>query len=177
VTFVVAAAENGVIGKDGRLPWRIRSELAGFRAATLGKPIVMGRKTYDSIGKPLDRRTNIVVSRDTGFAAPGIVVAYAVASALALARGDALRRGVDEICVIGGAEIFNQTMSEADRLRITHVRLRPDGDTFLPPVDPAVWREVSRSQHEAGPGDDAGYAVADYERVRRDETARKGQQA
>lgn len=164
VTFIVAVAENGVIGKDGRLPWRVKSELAGFRAATIGKPLVMGRKTYDSIGRPLDRRTNIVVTRDGVFTAPGIVVATGVATALEVARGDALRRGVDEICVIGGAEIFAQTMAHADRLRITYVHLRPDGDTFMPPIDPEIWREVSRTEHEPKPGDDAGYAIAIYER-------------
>src|SRR5580692_11943085 len=102
ITLVAALAENGVIGRDGTLPWRLKSDMVHFRALTMGKPVVMGRKTYLSIGKPLPGRTTIVVSRDPAFAAPGIVVASSLDAALAVARGDALRRNVDTIVVAGG---------------------------------------------------------------------------
>src|SRR5262249_7953955 len=121
IILVAAVAENGVIGQGGRLPWRLKSDLQHFRAATIGKPVVMGRKTYASIGKPLKDRTNIVVSRDRTFAAPGVLVAPSVEAALAAARGDALRRGVDAVVVIGGADIYAQCMAHANRLLITQV--------------------------------------------------------
>src|SRR6185369_12381119 len=108
LVLVVAVADNGVIGQGGRLPWRLKSEMAHFRRVTMGKPVVMGRKTFLSIGKPLAGRSNIVVSRDLSFAAPGVVVAPDIEAALTVARGDALRRGATEIAVIGGADIYAQ---------------------------------------------------------------------
>ena len=143
--LVAAVAENGVIGQGGTLPWRLKSDMAHFRAITLGKPVVMGRKTYQSLSrKPLPGRTNIVVSRDRSFTAPGILVAPSVEAALAAARGDALRRSADAIAVIGGADLYAQTMTLADRLVITRVHLQPAGDTVFPPIDPKVWREAER---------------------------------
>jgi dihydrofolate reductase len=165
IVLVAAVAENGVIGQGGQLPWRLKSEMAHFRAATIGKPVVMGRKTYASIGKPLKDRSNIVVTRDRHFTAPGVLVAPSVEAALAVARGDALRRGVDEIAVIGGAEIYAQCMAQADRLLITQVHLRPTGDTKFPIIDPATWSAAGRSEHEAGPGDEAGFSVIEYRRI------------
>jgi dihydrofolate reductase len=164
LTLVVAAADNDVIGSDGRLPWRLKSEMAHFRDATIDKPVVMGRKTFLSIGKPLKGRTNIVISRDPDFALPGIIVAPSVAAGLAVARGDALRRGAGEIAVIGGADVYRQTLPVADRLLFTRVHLQPDGDTTFPPIDPTVWIERSRTEHPAGPQDDAPFAVLIYER-------------
>ncbi|HTS42471.1 MAG TPA: dihydrofolate reductase [Xanthobacteraceae bacterium] len=165
VVLIAAVAENGVIGHDNQLPWRLPSDLKRFRAATMGKPIVMGRKTFLSIGKPLDGRTNIVVTRDAAFAAAGIVVANDLDAALDVARGDALRRGADAIAVIGGTEIFQQTMTRADRLDITLVHAKPAGDTYFPEIDPKVWRETERREHPAGPQDDAGYAHITYMRA------------
>jgi dihydrofolate reductase len=164
VVLVAAIALNGVIGKKGALPWRLKSDLQHFRQLTMGKPVIMGRKTYVSIGKPLSGRTNIVVSRDRDFGAAGILVAPSVDAALAAARGDALRRGVREIAVIGGAEIYQQTMAKADRLVITRVQLQPEGDTGFPPVDDTIWEEVSCTQHSVGPEDEASSAVHLYER-------------
>jgi len=164
VTFVVAVADNGVIGQGGGLPWRLKSDMQHFRAATMGKPVVMGRKTYLSIGKPLAGRTNIVVSRDRAFAAPGVLVAPSIEAALTVARGDALRRGAAEIAVIGGADIYAQTMTAADRLVVTRVHLRPAGDTKFPSVDPNVWKEVERAEHRAGPHDEADFTIVVYER-------------
>ena len=164
IVVVVAVADNGVIGQGGRLPWRLRSELAHFRRVTVGKPVVMGRKTFLSIGKPLAGRTNIVASRDASFAAPGVVVAPSVEAALTVARGDALRRGATEIAVIGGADIYAQTMPLADRLVVTRVHLKPDGDTTFPAVDPHVWQETEAVEHHAEPGDDASFGVRVYRR-------------
>jgi dihydrofolate reductase len=153
-----------VIGQGGGLPWRLKSDLRNFRAITMGKPVVMGRKTYLSIGKPLPGRTNIVVSRNPNFAAPGIVVVSSIAAALAVARGDALRRAADAVAVIGGADLYGATIGCADRLVITRVHLRPAGDTLFPAIDPELWREVARSEHAAGPEDAAGFTVLVYER-------------
>lgn len=164
LVLVVAVADNGVIGQGGRLPWRLKSELAHFRRVTMGKPIVMGRKTYLSIGKPLAGRTNIVVSRDRAFTAPGVLVAPNIEAALTVARGDALRRGAAEIAVIGGADIYAQTMTAADRLVVTRVHLRPGGDTKFPSVDSNVWKEVERVEHRAGPHDEADFTIVVYER-------------
>jgi dihydrofolate reductase len=159
LVLVVAVAENGVIGQGGRLPWRLKSELAHFRRVTMGKPIVMGRRTYLSIGRPLPGRTNIVVSSDRGFAAPGVVAAPSLEAALTLARADALRRNAAEIAIVGGAGLYAQTLALADRLVVTRVHLRPEGDTKFPSIDPDVWRETERSEHPAGPGDEAGITV------------------
>jgi dihydrofolate reductase len=165
IVLIAAVAENGVIGQAGGLPWRLKSDLRHFRAVTMGRPVVMGRKTFHSIGHPLAGRTNIVVSRDPDFAAPGVLVAPSVEAAVAAARGDALRRAADAIAVIGGADIYSHTMALADRLMITHVHLRPEGDTRFPVIDPELWKEVARSEHQPGPEDAAGYALLVYERA------------
>ena len=162
IVLLAAVAENGVIGRDNALPWRQRSDLKRFKALTMGKPVVMGRKTYESIGKPLPGRTNIVVTRNPKFAADGVLVARNVETALALAREDARQRGADEIMVIGGTEIFAQTMAVADRLEITEVHAKPAGDTFFPPIDRKHWREAARSKHPAGPHDEAPYSYVTY---------------
>jgi dihydrofolate reductase len=165
IVFVVAVSENGVIGRGGALPWRLKSDLKRFRKLTWGHPVIMGRKTYASIRKPLDGRTNIVVSRDRSFAVPGVLVAASLEAALAAARGDALRRSVAAIMVIGGADIYAQVMDRATRLEITRVHARPAGDVMFPAIDPAVWREVARSEHPAGPDDEAGFTILSYERT------------
>ena len=165
IVLLVAVADNGVIGRDNGLPFRQGSDLKRFKALTMGKPVLMGRKTYRSIGKPLPGRTNIVVSRDPGFAVPDVLVAPSLGAALAAARGDALRRGAGEIVVIGGTDIFTQTMALADRMEITHVHARPDGDTYFPPIDAGQWRESVRRDHPAGPKDDAAFTYATYSRI------------
>jgi dihydrofolate reductase len=162
IVLLAAVADNGVIGRENALPFRQSSDLKRFKAMTMGKPIVMGRKTYDSIGKPLPGRTNIVISRDPSFTAPGIVATTSVKAALATARGDALRRGADEIVVIGGTEIFVQTMPIADRLEITQVHAQPAGDTFFPPIDEKRWRETARNDYPAGPRDEANFTYVTY---------------
>ncbi len=165
ITLVAAVAENGVIGRGNALPWRLKSDMAHFRALTMGKPVVMGRKTYLSIGKPLKGRTTIVVSRDRTFAALGIVVAPSLDAALTTARGDALRRGADAIVVAGGADIYAQAMPQATGLAITEMHMRAEGDVRFPAIDAKLWREIGRSEHEAGAEDDAGFAFVSYQRV------------
>ncbi|MBI3705810.1 MAG: dihydrofolate reductase [Rhizobiales bacterium] len=162
IVLVAAIGENNIIGRDGQLPWRLKSDLRHFRTLTLDKPVIMGRKTFQSIGKALDRRTNIVITRDANFAAPGAVTAPSFAAALDLARQDAAARGADEIMIIGGSDVFAAALPLADRLEITHVHASPAGDVKFPPIDPKVWREVSRSENNAGPQDDAGFAVVTY---------------
>ena len=164
IVLVAAVAANGVIGQAGRLPWRLRSDMARFRGATFGKPVVMGRKTYISIGKPLAGRTNIVVSRAPSFSAAGVLVAPSIETALTIARGDALRRGTDEIAVIGGADIFRDTLPVAARLLITWVQLDPEGDTRFPSIDKEAWEEISRANHPRGEDDDAQFTVSLYAR-------------
>lgn len=164
LVIVAAVADNNVIGNKGKLPWHLHSDLRHFRALTLDKPVIMGRKTFQSIGKPLDRRTNIVVSRDKKFAPAGVTVAPSFKAALDIAKSDAKRRGTEEIAVIGGSAIFADAMPLADRLEITHVHAKPDGDVHFPPIDLKHWREEKREVRDAGPNDDAGFAIATYVR-------------
>jgi dihydrofolate reductase len=164
IVLIVAVAENGVIGADGAIPWRLKSDQARLKAMTMGKPIVMGRKTFMSLRRPLPGRTNIVVTRDGNFRSPGAVVTTSFADARAIARGDALRRFATEIAVIGGAEIYAQWMDSADRLEITEVHARPDGDTHFAAIDGAVWQEVARERHPAGPDDSADFSYVTYRR-------------
>jgi dihydrofolate reductase len=162
IVLVAAIGENLVIGRDGQLPWRLKSDLQHFRKVTLNRPVIMGRKTHDSIGKLLAGRTNIVLTRDLRLVAPGAVLATSLHAALGFARADAAKRGVDEIIVIGGSDIFAATMPMADRLEITHVHASPEGDALFPPIEPDVWQEVSREDHYAGPDDDASFTLATY---------------
>jgi dihydrofolate reductase len=162
IVLVAAIGANNMIGRDGQLPWRLKSDLAHFRRVTIDRPVVMGRKTFASIGKALDRRTNIVITRDAHFTAPGVLTAASFDAALALARKDAAARGIDEIMIIGGSDVFAASLPLADRLEITHVHASPEGDVTFSPIDPTIWREVSRIEHAAGPQDDAGFAVATY---------------
>jgi dihydrofolate reductase len=165
IVLVAAIAENGVIGRGNALPWRLKSDMAHFREVTMGKPVVMGRKTYLSVGRPLKGRTAIVVSRDPSFAAPGVAVAPSLDAALTAARGDALRRGADAIVIAGGAEIYAQIMERATRLAITQVHMRADGDAHFPPIDAAQWQEIARSEHAAAADDEAAFAIVDYVRA------------
>jgi dihydrofolate reductase len=164
IIILAAVAENGVIGRGDALPWRLKSDMVHFRAVTMGKPVVLGRKTYQSIGKPLKGRTTIVVSRDASFSAPGVVVAASLHAALETARGDALRRNADGIVIAGGADIYAQTLPLAKRLYITHVHKPADGDTRFPAIEAKLWRETERNEQKPGPHDDAAFAFVIYER-------------
>jgi dihydrofolate reductase len=165
LVLVAAVADNGVIGCTGGMPWRLKSDMHHFRALTSGKPVVMGRKTYQSIGRPLKDRTNIVVSRDPTVSIGEVIVVASLDAALSIARGDALRRNTDAIMVIGGADLYAQTLSRADRLVITRVHVKPRGDVTFPPIQPATWGEISRSEFTAGPGDEANFTILTYERI------------
>jgi dihydrofolate reductase len=165
IVLVAAVAANGVIGRGNALPWRLKSDMQHFRALTMGKPVVMGRKTYLSIGRPLAGRTTIVATRDPAFAAPGIVVAPSLEIALAVARGDALRRNTDAIVVAGGADIYAQTLPLAARLAITEVHKAVDGEARFPAIDPALWRESTRTAQKPGAEDESPFAFVTYERA------------
>jgi dihydrofolate reductase len=165
IVLIAAITENGVIGRRNGLPWRLKSDLQHFRALTMGKPVIMGRKTFLSIGKPLPGRTSIVVSRDRNFAAPGIVVAPNLEAAFAAARGDALRRGADEIIVAGGAEIYAQAMAAAARLAVTEVHKSVEGDARFPTIDRSVWQEIARTEQQPGAEDEAAFAFVSYGRA------------
>lgn len=164
VVLIAAVADNGVIGARGAIPWRLKSDMQRFKALTIGKPVVMGRKTFASIGRPLPGRTNIVVTRDADFRAAGAVVTTSFADARAVAMGDALRRFATEIAVIGGAEIYAQWLDIADRLEITEVHARPEGDTYFAAIDAANWEEVARVRKPAGPDDSADFSYVTYRR-------------
>jgi len=165
LVLIAAVAENGVIGRANRLPWRLKSDMQHFRAVTMGHPVIVGRKTFQSLFKPLKGRTTIVVTRDTAFAAPDVVIAHGLAEALAVARGDALRRGVRAIMVAGGSEIYAQAMPLADRLLITLVHDRPEGDALFPALDGRIWHELRRTEQAAGTGDNAAFALVEWERT------------
>ncbi|CEJ15424.1 Dihydrofolate reductase type 3 [bacterium YEK0313] len=164
IVMVAAVAANGVIGHDNALLWRLKSDMASFRAATLGKPLVMGRKTFESLGRPLPRRLNIVVSRQAGLALPRAVVTGSLEVGLQIAHAEALRSGIGEIAVIGGGDIYGQAMPHATRLLITHVDAAPEGDCLFPVIDPAIWQGRDISAHAAGPDDDHAFRVVEYRR-------------
>lgn len=145
LVLVVAAAANGVIGRDGAMPWHLPSDLRRFRQITMGKPVIMGRKTFDSIGRPLPGRHNIVLSREAGWSAEGVSVVPGFADAVALAA----EAGPEEIMVIGGAQIFALARPIAERIELTRIHLSPDGDTRFADPEPAQWRETSRESYAA----------------------------
>jgi dihydrofolate reductase len=165
--LIAAVADNGVIGAGGTIPWRLKSDLQRFKAMTMNKPVVMGRKTFLSLRRPLPGRTNIVMTRNADFRAPGAVVTTSLSAAREIATGDALRRFVTEIAVIGGAEIYAQWMGLADRLEVTEVHAEPDGDTLFGPIDGAIWQEVARVRNKAGADDSADFSFVTYARRRR----------
>jgi len=154
ISFVVAVSRNGVIGRNGGLPWHISTDLKRFKAITMGKPLIMGRKTWESLPKkPLPGRPNIVITRQKNYRAEGASVVADISSALAAAGQ------VEEVCVIGGGEIFDMFLPRTDRIYLTEVDLEIDGDTFFPPIDPARWKETAREVHPRGPNDSAGFVL------------------
>lgn len=163
IVLVVAVADNGVIGLQGAMPWRLRSDLRRFKALTIGKPVLMGRKTFASLPRPLPGRTNIVVTRERDLKLSGALTT-SLDEALVIARGDALRRFATEIVVAGGAEIYAQFLNDANRIELTEVHARPEGDTFFAPVDAALWQETERVRHAAGEGDTADFSYVTYRR-------------
>ncbi len=139
-TILAAVSRNGVIGRDGHMPWRLSTDLKRFKALTLAKPVIVGRKTFESFGKALPGRPNIVITRDREYRPADAHVVHSLAEAVELARRMAAEIGTDEICIVGGGEIYRQAMDAADRLLITHVETDVDGDTSFPRIDPAIWQ-------------------------------------
>jgi dihydrofolate reductase len=160
----VAAAENGAIGRDNKLLFRLRSDLKRFRALTMGKPMLMGRKTWDSIGKPLPGRETIVLTRDPAFRPEGALVAHSLPEALDLCAARAEAMGAEAIMVVGGAAIYAETLPLAQRLHLTQIHATPEADAFFPDWDRAAFRETLREDHPAGPDDEAAFTFIDYER-------------
>ncbi len=164
LTLVVAVAKNGIIGREGGLPWRLSSDMKRFKAATMGKPVLMGRNTWDSLPKkPLPGRQNLVLTRDANFKAEGAWLYTDLAAMLAAARAMAESAGVEEACVIGGAQLYEATLPLADRIMLTEVNLAPEGDARLN-LDLSGWREVSREAVARGDKDDADFVVRVLER-------------
>jgi dihydrofolate reductase len=164
LTLIVAIAKNGIIGAGGALPWRLSSDMARFKAATMGKPVLMGRKTWESLPKkPLPGRANLVLSRDPNFKTEGGWLYTDLAAMLAAGRAMAATSGVGELCVIGGARLYEMTLPLADRIVLTDVNLEPQGDTRLD-LDLSAWREISSEQVPRGPKDDADFIVRVLER-------------
>ena len=166
IALVVAKAENGAIGRDGNLPWHLRSDMRYFRSITMGKPIVMGRRTFGSLPRVLDGRLNIVLTRNAAFEAPGAIMAYNLEEALDVARKEAAKAGVDEIMIIGGEDVFREVLPQADRIYLTEVHATPQADTWFPELDMRQWRELSREKHDAGPKDDHNFSFVVLDRIR-----------
>ncbi|MEE4208536.1 MAG: dihydrofolate reductase [Parvularcula sp.] len=154
IALVAARAKNGTIGKSGVLPWRMKDDLAWFKKVTLGKPVVMGRKTYESIGKPLPGRTNIVVTRQGDFEAEGVIVVHGLERALRIAEIDAEKNGSGEVCIIGGGEIYAESLARAHRIYLTTLESDVEGDTEFPELDRDEWVSVSVGRIEKGDGNE-----------------------
>lgn len=164
IAMIAGVAQNGVIGAKGTIPWKIPSDMAYFKRMTMGKPIVMGRKQYESVGRPLPGRTNIVVTRQVGYAPQGVEVVATLASALARGQEVAARDAASEVMVIGGGEIYAQAMASAARLYISHIALEPEGDVLFPAIDPDIWRVVEEPEVAFSDRDTASFRIRVYER-------------
>ncbi len=164
LALVAAVARNRVIGAGNALPWRLASDMRHFRAVTMGKPVLMGRRTWDSIGRPLPGRPVVVLSRDPGFRAEGAVTAATLADALDRAAALAREAGAPEIAVAGGGTLYAALIDRAETLHLTEVDLAPEGDTLFPPVDSALWAETDRAPQPRGERDDAAFAFVTYAR-------------
>ncbi|WP_122465433.1 MULTISPECIES: dihydrofolate reductase [Brevundimonas] len=165
IALVVARARNGVIGRDGDLPWHLRSDMQRFKAITLGKPCLMGRKTWDSLPlRPLPGRLNLVLTRDLSYEARGAVVCESLAEALSIAKETAVEDGVDEVCVIGGAQLYAAAMPRARRLYITEVEAEPGGDALFPAFDETAFEETLAERHPASDKDDHAFTFRVLER-------------
>ena len=159
IALIAAMAENGVIGRENRLPWRLPADLRRFKSVTMGKPVIMGRKTYESIGKPLPGRSNIVVTRDPDYRAPGCQVVHSLEQALEAGAGH------PEVMVIGGAELYRQALGRAQRMYLTLVRAEVEGDTLFPDIEPQQWRELERESHRADEKNQYDYDFVILQRV------------
>lgn len=164
IEMVVAIARNGIIGSDGDMPWRLSTDLKRFKAITLGCPVIMGRKTFQSIGKPLPGRSNVVVTRDAEFAAEGVEAVTSPDAARVLAQERARSDGAESVFVIGGGEIYRQMLPQANRLHVTFVDAEPEGDTRFPEIDETTWEVEHAEDVPAGPKDSAATRYVIYGR-------------
>jgi len=164
LVMVVAVAENGVIGKDNNLSWRMPSDLKHFRAITMGKPLIMGRKTFQSIGRPLPGREIVVVTRDPSFAVPGIHIMHTLDAALRKADELAVKMKASEIVAAGGGSIYAALLPRASAIELTRVHAAIEGDTHFPSLNDGVWRKTRHEECAAGPCDDFAYALIRLER-------------
>ncbi len=164
--LVLAMSKNGVIGDDNQLPWNLPSDLKRFKGTTIGHPIVMGRKTFESIGRPLPGRDNIVLTRSGRFEDDNVHAVSSLEEGLALAQKFADQRGVDEIMIIGGGDVFEQTRGDADKIHLTIVDLELEGDTVFSPLEPDIWNLVSSQKVSAGPKDTADFVAQVFERIK-----------
>lgn len=164
IAMIAGVARNGVIGADGTIPWKIPSDMAYFKRMTMGKPIVMGRKQYESVGRPLPGRTNIVVTRQPGYVREGVEVFATLEAGLDRGRQVAARDGAPEVMVIGGGEIYAQALDRAARLYISHIALDPAGDVVFPAIDPEIWRVVDEPEVVPSDKDTAAFRIRVYER-------------
>ncbi|MCA3565257.1 MAG: dihydrofolate reductase [Methylocystis sp.] len=165
LALIAAVARNGVIGRDNQLLWRIKADLQHFRRETLGRPVLMGRKTFESIGRPLPGRLTIVITRNASFQAEGVLSASSIEEGVKMAErsgSDAI--DAERVMVAGGGEIYAQTIDQAARLFITEVDIEVEGDAFFPKIDQAKWLESRRESHPRGPDDDAAYSFVEYVR-------------
>lgn len=168
IALIWAMARNGVIGRDNKLPWYLPEDLKYFKRVTTGKPVIMGRKTYDSIGRPLPNRTNIVVTRDAGLTLEGVKVVTSLDDALDIARAESVISDVDEVIVMGGAEIYAQALPHADRLYVTLVHAEVEGDAVFPPIDLGAYQELAREDFNAEGPNPYDYSFVVYERPEAD---------
>ncbi|ALA16350.1 MULTISPECIES: dihydrofolate reductase [Chelatococcus] len=166
LAIIVAAADNDVIGRDNRLLWRLRTDMRRFRSLTMGHPVLMGRKTFESIGKPLAGRETIVLTRGGGELPPGIVRATSLDEALALGREAARRLGVGRLMVAGGAQVYAECLPLADEILLTRVHAAPAGDAVFPVIDPEFFAETGREAHPAGAEDEHAFTFINYKRKR-----------
>ena len=164
VALIAAVANNGVIGKGNHLPWHLPADFAHFKRVTMGKPMIMGRKTFESIGRPLPGRTNIVVSRQEGYQPDGVLVISSLEAALEHAQEIAKADRANEVMVGGGAEIYREAMPHADRMYITQVELEPDGDAYFPAIDFEQWKPGGEINVTPHPSDTASFRVRVYRR-------------
>ena len=164
VSIIVAVSTNNVIGAGGGMPWTLPSDLKNFRRLTMGKPIIMGRKTHESIGRPLDGRTNIVVTRNPDFASDGVIVCASLDDAFEQGHATATSEGVDEICIIGGGEIYRAALDRVNRVYLTRVHRVVEGDTVFPILDPEAWLETGGDPRRKEAGDSVETSFHVFER-------------
>ncbi|MBT3559364.1 MAG: dihydrofolate reductase [Rhodospirillales bacterium] len=165
ISIIVAMCQNRVIGRDGGMPWHLPGELQYFKKVTMSKPVVMGRRTFESIGRPLPGRANIVITRDAAYAPDGVIVAHTLSDALRLATEHAVAGGATEVMVIGGGQVYAETLDQASRVYLTEIHATIDGDTFFPALPPEDWLEVSRFSDDIGEHSDPRYSFAILERI------------